>query len=95
MFINAHRYPGNLYEDLEEEFEWRHIAGREYGNVMMLLDSSFRYDEEGHLRDIPEPDPEHPYPNIFDSRITRVRDHLALVIVDAPELLDRVLTIID
>ena len=46
-------------------------------------------------RDIPEPDPEHPYPNIFDSRITRVRDHLALVIVDAPELLDRVLTIID
>ena len=95
VFINAHRYPGNLYEDLEEEFEWRHIAGREYGNVMMLLDSSFRYDEEGHLRDIPEPDPEHPYPNIFDSRITRVRDHLALVIVDAPELLDRVLTIID
>ena len=95
VFINAHRYPGDPYEDLEEGFEWRHVAGREYGNVVMLMDDSFWYDEEGYLRDLPEPDPEHPYPNIFYSRMNRVRDHLALVIVGAPDLLDCVLSIID
>ena len=71
------------------------MAGREYGNVVMLMDDSFRYDGEGYLRDIPAADPENLYPNIFYPDVTRVRDHLALVIVDAPELFDRVISIID
>ena len=43
----------------------------------------------------PVPDPGHPYPNIFYPGITRVREHLALVILDAPELLNNVLSILD
>ena len=57
--------------------------------------SSYLYDENGYLMGIPEPDPEHPYPNIFYSGITRVREHLALVIMDAPELLENILSILD
>lgn len=95
VFINAHRYPGDAFEDIEESFGNRHIAGREYNSVVMLMDASFSYDENGYLRGIPEPDPGHPYPNIFYSGITRVRERLALVILDAPELLESVLTIID
>lgn len=95
VFINAHRYPDSPFEDLEESFGYRHVAGREYNSVVMLLDDSFYYDEGGYLRGIPEPDPAHPYPNIFYSGLTRVREHLALVILDAPELLDSILSIID
>lgn len=95
VFINAHRYPGGPYEDLEEDFECRHVVGREYGNVVMVMDSSFHYNEEGYLRGIPEPDPAHPYPNIFDSKVTRVRDHLALVIEGDPELFGKIISIID
>ena len=95
VFINANRYPDDPYADIEDEFESRHVAGREYGNVVMLMDSSFSYDKDGYLRTIPEPDPEHLYPNIFYPDVTRVRDHLALVIVDAPELFDNVISIID
>ena len=95
VFINAHRYPGGPFEDIEEDFGCRHIAGREYNNVVMLMDSSFSYDGDGYLRGIPEPDPEDPYPNIFYSGISRVREHLALVILDAPDLLDNIVTIID
>ena len=95
VFINAHRYPGSPYEDIEDGFESRHVAGREYGNVVMLMDSSFYYDDEGYLRGVPEPDPGNMYPNIFYPAVTRVRDHLALVIVDAPELFSDIISIID
>ena len=95
VFINAKGCADGPFEDLEESFGSRHVAGREYNSVVMLMDSSFSYDENGYLRGIPEPDPGHPYPNVFYSGITRVREHLALVILDAPELLSRVLSIFD
>ena len=95
VFINPHRHRNAAFEDLEESFRYRHIAGREYNSVVMLMDSSFSYDENGYLMGIPEPDPEQPYPNIFYSGITRVREHFALVILDAPELLENILSLLD
>ena len=95
VFINAHREPDDPFADLERSFRYRHIAGREYNSVVMLMDDSFSYDENGYLRGVPEPDPEHPYPNIFYPGITRVREHLALVIMDAPELLENILSLLD
>ena len=94
VFINAHRHSDDPFADLEESFRYRHIAGREYNSVVMLMDSSFSYDE-GYLRGIPKPDPRDPYPNLFYSGITRVRERLALVILDAPELLNNILSILD
>ena len=95
LFINAHRHHDDPFADLEESFRYRHVAGREYNSVVMLMDSSFSYDENGYLRGIPEPDPENPYPNLFYPGITCVREHLALVILDAPELLNNILSILD
>ena len=95
VFINAHRQDDDPFADLEESFGYRHVIGREYNSVVMLMDGAFSYDEEGHLLGIPEMDPEHPYPNIFYPVVTRVREHLALVILDAPELLDDILSIFE
>ena len=95
VFINAHRYTDDPFADLEEQFRYRHVAGREYNSVVMLMDGSFSYDDEGYLMGIPKPDPANPYPNLFYSGITRVRDRLALVILDAPELLNSILAILD
>ena len=95
VFINAHRYQGDPFEDLDEDFGNRHVAGREYNSVVMLMDKSFSYGDDGYLRGIPEPDPADPYPNIFYSGLTRVREHLALVILDAPALLNNILSILD
>ncbi len=95
VFINPHRSGDDAFADLDESFGSRHIVGREYGSVVMLMDDSFSYDDEGYLRGIPEPDPESPYPNIFYSDITRIREHLALVILDDPGLFENILSIID
>ena len=74
------------FAEIAEEFDVHRIIGREYDNVVMLMDSSFYYDEAGYLRGIPEPDPDYIYPNLFYQGITRVREKLALVIFDAPDL---------
>ena len=95
VFINAHLTEDDPFADLKEDFSNQHIIGREYNRVVLLMDSSFRYDEEGFLKGIPQPDPDCPYPNIFYQGITRVRDRLSVVILDAPDLLRDVLSIVD
>ena len=84
-----------VFADYQENFISGHIAGREYEKAVILMDDSFSYDSHGHLCGIPVPDPDNMYPNIFYQGITRVRENLALVIMDAPELLRSILSIID
>ncbi len=100
VFINARSHQRSSsgepdpFDELAEEFDVHQIIGREYDNVIMLMDSSFYYDENGYLKGIPAPDPDYLYPNLFYQGITRVREKLALVILDAPELFRNILGII-
>lgn len=94
IFINAHITEDDPFADLAEDFGSHHIAGREYDRVVMLMDSSFSYDDKGYLQGIPAPDPELLYPNLFYQGITRVRDRLAIVVLDNKELLRSILSII-
>lgn len=94
VFINAHITADDPFADLAEDFGSHHVAGREYDKVVMLMDSSFHYDDKGYLKGIPEPDPELLYPNLFYQGITRVRDRLAIVVMNNPELLRKLLSII-
>lgn len=96
LFIDARKSRRDgLFSAYEEKLRSNQIAGREYDKVVMLMDGSFSYDEDGYLRGIPVPDPDDLYPNVFYPIITRVRERLVLVILDAPELLRGVLSIID
>ena len=94
VFINAHRTEKDPFKDLDEDFGTQQVIGREYDKAVLLMDNSFYYDEEGFLKGIPQPDPEFIYPNIFYHGISRVRERLAIVILDAPELLRNVLSIL-
>ena len=94
IFINACHGRRDEFKECEEHFGSEHIIGREYDKVVMLMDSYFHYDEDGFLKGIIKPDSDSIYPNIFYQGISRVRERLALVILDAPELLRSILTII-
>ena len=96
VFINyARENPeqGN-YTELEEHFDIYHVIGMEFDKVVMLMDPSFYYDEEGILRGVPHPDPDLLYPNLFYQGVTRVREKLSLVVVNAPELFDKICSIV-
>ena len=88
VFINyAHvREDINPFAEYEEDFDVESVIGREFDQVVILMDASFSYDEDGRLQGIPFPDPDYLYPNLFYQGVTRVREKLALIIVNAPEL---------
>ena len=96
VFINYSKpaYDPNPYAAYAEDFDTYHVIGQEFDKVVMLLDDSFFYDEEGRLQGIPCPDPEYLYPNLFYQGITRVRERLALIVVAAPELFENIASIV-
>ena len=96
VFINCARTAGGFapYAEFEEDFDACHVIGREFDRVVMLMDSAFYYDEEGVLRGVPSPDPDALYPNLFYQSVTRVREKLALIVVNAPELFGRISSIL-
>ncbi|MBR0416425.1 MAG: hypothetical protein IJI56_01285 [Firmicutes bacterium] len=87
-FINYTRASGGVspFAEFEEDFDTHSVIGREFDSVVMLMDSSFYYDEKGRLQGVPSPGTEYIYPNLFYQGITRVREKLALIVVEAPEL---------
>lgn len=95
-FINYSKsnYNYSPYSEYEEDFDTHHVIGQEFDNVLMLMDRSFYYDENGILQGVPHPNPDYLYPNLFYQGITRVREKIALVVVNAPELFEKITSIV-
>lgn len=96
-FINYSKsnYNYSPYTQYDEDFDTHHVIGQEFDNVLMLMDKSFFYDENGILRGVPHPNPDYLYPNLFYQGITRVREKIALVVVEAPELFEKISSILE
>ena len=95
-FINYTKsnYEPSPYSAFSEDYDTHHVIGQEFDKVVMLLDSSFFYDEEGKLQGIPHPNPNYLYPNLFYQGVTRVREELALIVVNAPDLFEKIASIV-
>ena len=96
VFINysGSNCKSNPYSEYEEDFDIHHVIGQEFDNVLMLMDDSFYYDENGVMQGIPDPDPDYLYPNLFYKGITRVREKIALVIVASEKLFREISSIL-
>lgn len=96
IFINYSKsnYEESPYSAYAEDFDTHHVIGQEFDNIVMLMDSSFYYDENGVLQGIPHPNPDYLYPNLFYQGVTRVREKLAIIVVNAPDLFGKVVSIV-
>ena len=96
VFINYSKsnYETSPYAEYNEDFDTHHVIGQEFDKVVMLMDNSFYYDELGELQGVPHPNPDYLYPNLFYQGVTRVREELALIIVNAPELFEKITSIV-
>ena len=83
------------YEHYNEDYDTHHVIGQEFDKILMIMDNSFYYDDNGILKGVQHPNPDYLYPNLFYQGITRVREKIALIIVDAPELMKKVASIVD
>lgn len=97
IFINYSKsnYRESPYSVYEEDSDTHHVIGQEFDKVVMLLDASFFYDKNGILQGTQHPNPDYLYPKLFYQGITRVREKLALIIVGAPELFAKVVSIVN
>lgn len=96
VFINYSKsnYRSSAYSAYEEDFDTHHVIGHEFDKVVILMDDSFFYDENGILSGVPHPNPDYLYPNLFYQGITRVREKLAIVVVDAQSLFEKIASIV-
>lgn len=96
VFINYSKpeFSDSPYTQYEGDFDAHHVIGQEFDKVVMLMDDAFYYDEKGMLKGVPHPDPDYLYPNLFYQGITRVREELAIIVVDAPELFEKIISIV-
>ena len=84
----------NPFAEYEGGYDIHHVIGQEFDQVVMLLDQSFFYNEEGRLEGVPRPDPDILYPNLFYQGISRVREKLALIVLGNQPLFDRISAIL-
>lgn len=96
IFINYSKsnYEASPYAAYEEDYDTHHVIGQEFDKIVMLMDGSFYYDENGILNGVSHPNPDYLYPNLFYQGITRVRDKLAIIVVNAPNLFDNITRIL-
>ena len=94
-FINYSKsnYEESPYSAYQKDFDTHHVIDQEFDNVVMLMDSFFYYDENGVLQGIPHPN--YLYPNLFYQGVTRVREKLAIIVVNASELFGKVVSIVN
>ena len=97
IFINYSKSNRNHspYEQYEEDYDTHHVIGQEFDKIVMLMDKSFYYDENCVLQGVPHPNPDYLYPNLFYQGITRVREKIALIVVNAPILMSKIASIVE
>ena len=96
-FINYSKsnYEASPYAAYEEDYDTHHVIGQEFDTVLILMDKSFYYDDDGVLQGIPHPNPDYLYPNLFYQGISRVREKIALIVVDAPVLFEKITSVLE
>lgn len=97
IFINYSKsnYCYSPYAQYNEDYDTHHVIGQEYDDVVMLMDNSFYYDEHGKLQGVQHPTPDYIYPKLFYLGATRVRERLAIIVVNAPELFEKLVSIFE
>lgn len=71
------------------------VIGQEFDNVVMLLDQTFVYDENGILLAKHHPNPDYLYRQLLFQGLSRVRERLAIVVLDNPDLFEKALGILE
>ena len=95
-FINysLSNYFESHFEQYDGDYDTHHVIGLEFDNVLMVLDDTFYYDDSNVLRGIGHPNPDYIYTKLLYQGLSRVREKLALVVVDNEQLLQKILSFI-
>ena len=92
---NYHWTSFDCYNSLCNGRNTHNVIGQEFENVVMLLDRTFAYDQNGKLRAYEHPNPNYLYRQLLFQGVSRVREKLAIIVVDNPDVFVKALGILD
>lgn len=69
------------------------VIGQEFDKVIIVIDNNFRYGKKGELEGREHPNPDYLFPQLFYQNISRTREKLCLVILNNPDVFEKLLKI--
>lgn len=91
--LTPSQYVKNEIDQFAGNTNSHEVVGQEFDRVVVILDSNFRYSEEGVLQAKQHPNPDYLFANLFYQNITRARERLAVIIYKNPEMFSKILQI--
>ncbi len=91
--LTPSQYVKNEIDQFAGNTNSHEVVGQEFDRVVVILDSNFRYSEEGVLQAKQYPNPDYLFANLFYQNITRARERLAVIIYKNPEMFSKILQI--
>ncbi len=67
-----------------------HVLGQEFDKVMIVMDDSFIYDDEGCLREMLHPDQDQLFSQLLYQNISRARENLLILVVHNESLFENI-----
>lgn len=95
-FINYTKSNYNVgeFDNFYSFYNTHRVIGQEFDNVVMLLNSTFYYDENGKLQAYRHPNPDYLYRQLLYQGLTRVREKLAIIVIKDYLLFKTILSIL-
>lgn len=96
-FINytPSNYCRGSFDSYSGDYNTHCVVGQEFDKVLMLMDHSFAYDKAGKLRGRLHPNPNYLYRRLLFQGLTRVRDKLAIIVINNQPLFEKIMSILD
>lgn len=74
-------------------FRTEDVIGQEFEQIVITLDDSFYYNEEGKLQGKNHPNPDYIYDRLFFQAVSRTREKLCIVVIGNTELFKSIVSI--
>jgi hypothetical protein len=87
------QYVCNSIDHYSEFVNSHQVIGQEFDKVILVLDNNFRYSEKGELEGKEHPNPDYLFSRLFYQNISRAREKLCLVILNNPDMFEKLLKI--
>ena len=91
--ITPSQFKDNIIDHYSRNTNSHHVIGQEFDNVVVIIDSNFRYSEEGILQGKEHPNPNYLFARLFYQNITRARKRLCVIVLDNLDVFERLIKI--
>lgn len=91
--ITPSQYVENEIDHYSATTNSHQVIGQEFDDVVVIIDSNFRYSESGILQGKEHPNPDYLFAKLFYQNITRARKRLCVIVLDNPNIFEKLIRV--